>query len=179
MDFLDGSDAGFLENSLSTTPSPADFVNVRVSIVDLAIVRFGVAGLEALLLRRAANTRCTGAWEIVHGTIERGERPELAARRELHEETGLALERLYSITLGGFYLHQQGVVSLSVAFCAIVPAACDPVIGEEHDAFEWLAVAAAMERCAWPREREALSHIQHLLRNGRDAGAVEDVLRVP
>ncbi len=152
---------------------------MRVSIVDVVVVRFGASGLESLLLRRAANTRCTGAWEIVHGKIERSERPEAAARRELHEETGLTLERLYNITLGGFYLHQHGVVSLSVVFCAIVPPTLDPVIGEEHDAFEWLPFASAMERCAWPREREALSHIQHLLRNGRDAGAVEDVLLVP
>ena len=154
-------------------------MNVRVSIVDVAVVRFGDAGLEALLLRRAASTRCTGAWEIVHGKIERGERPEAAARRELHEETGLELQRLYNITLGGFYLHQQGVLSLSVVFCAIVAAGSNPTLSEEHDAFEWLPFAAAMECCAWPREREALSHIQHLLRNGRDAGAVEDVLLVP
>ena len=154
-------------------------IALRVSIIDLVVVRFGSTGLEALLLRRAANTRCTGAWEIVHGKIERGERPEVAARRELHEETGLPLQRLYNITLGGFYLHQQGVVSLSVVFCALVPSAADPTLGEEHDAFAWLPFEAAMERCAWPREREALSHIQHLLRNGRDAGAVEDVLLVP
>ncbi len=152
---------------------------MRVSIIDLVVVRFGGAGLETLLLRRAANTRCTGAWEIVHGKIERGERPEVAARRELREETGLTLERLYNITLGGFYLHQQGVLSLSVVFCAIVSPDSDPALGDEHDLFAWLPFAAAMERCAWPREREALSHIQHLLRNGRDAGAVEDVLLVP
>lgn len=150
-----------------------------MSIVDLVVVRFGIAGLEALLLRRAANTRCTGAWEIVHGKIERGERPEDAARRELHEETELPLERLYNITLGGFYLHQQGVLSLSVVFCAIVAPGNDPALGDEHDAFEWLPFQLAQERCAWPREREALSHIAHLLRNGRDAGAVEDVLLVP
>jgi 8-oxo-dGTP pyrophosphatase MutT (NUDIX family) len=159
--------------------SSPEYVNVRVSIVDLVVARFGRSGLETLLLRRAANTRCTGAWEIVHGKVERGERPEVAARRELHEETALTLERLYNITLGGFYLHHQGVLSLSVVFCAIVPSAVDPTLGEEHDAFEWLPFPAAMERCAWPREREALAHIQHLLRNGRDAGAVEDVLLVP
>ncbi len=152
---------------------------VRVAIVDLAVVRFGAAGLETLLLRRAAGTRCTGAWEIVHGKIDAGETPEVAALRELREETGLACERLYNTTLGGFYLHTLGVVSLSVVFCAIVSANADaPIIGEEHDACVWLSLADAMQQCAWPREREALQHIAHLLRNGHDAGAVEDVLRV-
>jgi dihydroneopterin triphosphate diphosphatase len=155
-----------------------DAVQVRVSIVDLVVVRHATTGLEALLLRRGAGMRCTGAWEIVHGKLESGERPEAAALRELREETGFACERLYNITLGGFYLHRIGVLSLTVVFCAMVDARQDPVLGEEHDAFQWLPLDAAMRECAWPREREALAHVQHLFRNGRDAGAVEDVLRV-
>jgi dihydroneopterin triphosphate diphosphatase len=154
-------------------------VPVQVSIVDLVVARLGVAGLEVLLMRRAAGMRCTGAWEIVHGKIESAERPEAAAHRELREETGLTAKRLYNITLGGFYLHGQGVLALTVVFCAIIANdAQAPAIGEEHDAVEWLPYADAYERCAWPREREALTHVTHLLRNGRDAGCVEDVLRV-
>lgn len=154
-------------------------VPVLVSIVDLVVVRFGATGLEALLLRRAAGARCAGAWEIVHGSIEVGETPEAAAVRELREETDFVCERLYNITLGGFYLHRQGVLSLTVVFCAVVSApAPEPTLGEEHDRFAWLPIDDAMLQCAWPREQEALRHVKHLLRNGQDAGAVEDVLRV-
>lgn len=153
-------------------------IPVRVSIVDLVVARFTASGLEVLLLRRAPGMRCAGAWETVHGKIENGESPDAAATRELREETGLDCERLYNITLGGFYLHMQGVLSLTVVFCALVAADVVPVIGEEHDATRWLPIAEAMNECAWPREREAMQHIAHLLRNGCDGGAVEDVLRV-
>lgn len=155
-----------------------DAVPVRVSIVDVVVARFGRDGLEVLLLRRAAGVRCPGAWEIVHGRIEPDERPEQAAVREVREETALALTRLYNVTLGGFYLHHAGVLALSCVFCALVDDGRDPTLGVEHDAFRWLPLAAARDTCAWPREREAMDHIAHLLRNGTDAGAVEDVLRV-
>lgn len=155
-----------------------DTIPVRVSIVDVLVARFGATGLEVLLLRRAAGVRCTGAWEIVHGSIEPGERPEQAAAREVREETALRLARLYNVTLGGFYLHKAGVLSLTCVFCALVEPDHDPVLGPEHDAFAWLPLPQARERCAWPREREAMDHVAHLLRNGTDAGAVEDVLRV-
>lgn len=154
-------------------------IPVRMNIVDLVVARFTPVGLEVLLLRRAAGVRCTGAWEIVHGRIEAGERPEVAARREAAEETALPIATLYNITLGGFYLHRQGEVALTVVFCALVARhAPPPVLGEEHDAYRWLPIEAAMHQCAWPREAEAMRHVQHLLRNGRDGGAVEDVLRV-
>lgn len=155
-----------------------DAVSVKVSIVDVLVVREGAAGLELLLLRRAAGMRCTGAWEVVHGRIEPGERPEHAATREVTEETGLVATRLYNVTLGGFYLHRAGVVALSCVFCAFVAADAAPVLGPEHDAARWLPLAAAKAECAWPREREAIEHVLHLFRFGSDAGAVEDVLRV-
>ena len=156
-----------------------DVIPVRVDIVDVVVARFTHDGLEVLLMRRAAGMRCPGAWEIVHGKIEPGETPDAAAHREVREETSLTVERLYNITLGGFYLHHRQVLALTVVFCAIVASdAPPPHIGEEHDACEWLPLAVALDRCAWPREQEALRHVAHLLRNGHDAGAVEDVLRV-
>jgi 8-oxo-dGTP pyrophosphatase MutT (NUDIX family) len=130
-----------------------------------------------LVLRRGRDTRCPGAWETVHGRLESGERPEEAAVREVREETGLAADRLYNVTVQPFYLHAFGAVQLAVVFCAFVREPADVALGPEHDAHEWLSVADAARRFQWPREREALSHVVQLLGAG-DAGAAEDVLRV-
>lgn len=132
---------------------------------------------RVLGLRRAAGTRCTGAWEIVHGRIERGERPEEAALREVREETGLVPGRLYSVTVNPFYLVATGAVELAVVFAAIVPHGADAALSAEHDAWEWLSVEQALQTLAWPREHEALKQAMMLLRTG-DAGPVDDVLRV-
>jgi 8-oxo-dGTP pyrophosphatase MutT (NUDIX family) len=57
--------------------------SIRVSLVDVYVLRAGGAGLECLVLRRGAGGRCPGSWETVHGHIEEGERPWQAAKREL------------------------------------------------------------------------------------------------
>lgn len=168
------------------TPDPAprspdaELTPVRAGIVDVLVMtrtQGPAADWAVLALRRAEGTRCTGAWEIVHGRIERGERPAEAAVREVREETGLAVERMYSITVNPFYLQATGSVELAIVFAAVVSVDSTPVLGEEHDEYEWLAPVRARERLAWPREREALNHALALLTHG-DAGRLEDVLRV-
>jgi type II secretory ATPase GspE/PulE/Tfp pilus assembly ATPase PilB-like protein/8-oxo-dGTP pyrophosphatase MutT (NUDIX family) len=169
--------AHYLPHYASPVGAMEDAVPVKVSTVDVYVIRPLDSGWRALTLRRGQGTRCPGSWETVHGSIESGERPEAAAVREVREETGLEVSRLYSITVQPFYLHKRGIVTAAVVFAAFVDS--DTVrLGEEHDAHEWLAVAEASARFVWPRSRAALSEITSLL-SGGDAGPVEDVLRIP
>jgi dATP pyrophosphohydrolase len=151
---------------------------VRVSLVDLYVLRGAGRTLECLVLRRAAGGRCPGSWEAVHGHIEAGETPPEAAVRELLEETGLAAERLYNLSrVETFYQHRLDEVALVPVFAAFVAADAVVRLGSEHDRFEWLGAVEARGRFAWPREARALDDVIALLGSG-EAGAVEDVLRV-
>lgn len=152
-------------------------VEFKIGVVDVFVIDPRPDGWKVLTLRRAAGTRCTGAWEVVHGRIEEGERPEDAAEREVREETALEVTRLYSVTCHPFYLHSFGAVQLAVVFAAFADSAVAPTLGVEHDRGEWVDVEEAQRRLVWPRSRALLTEIQSLLRSG-DAGPVEDVLRV-
>ncbi len=148
----------------------------RVAFVDVYPLRRGPAGLETLVLRRAAGGRCPGAWEVVHGSIEGDETPAAAAMRELSEETGLRPDRLYNLSrTESFYRHGADEIGFIPVFAAWVNG--EPRLSAEHDRCEWLSLPAAQGRLAWPRERRALEDIQVLLAHG-DAGPLEDVLRV-
>ncbi len=152
--------------------------DVRVSLVDLYVVRGTGATLEFLVLRRAAGGRCAGSWEAVHGHIEASERPVEAARREMEEETGLTPVRLYNLSrVETFYQDRIDEVALVPVFAAFVEPGAQVLIGPEHDRFDWLPPPAAQSRFAWPRERRAVDDILMLLGEGH-AGPVEDVLRV-
>jgi dihydroneopterin triphosphate diphosphatase len=152
--------------------------SVRVSLVDVYVLRGAESALECLALRRAARGRCPGSWETVHGHIEGDERPAEAAARELAEETGLTAVRLYNVSrVESFYQHRIDEVALVPVFAAIVTPEAAVHLGSEHDRFEWLNPDAADSRFAWPRERRALEDIVALFRAGH-AGALDDVLRV-
>jgi dATP pyrophosphohydrolase len=152
--------------------------SVRVSLVDVYVLRRAGEGLRCLVLRRAAGGRCPGSWETVHGHIEEGERPWQAATRELEEETGLVPERLYNLSrVEAFYQHRKDEVALVPVFIAFVRPEVTVRLGPEHDAHEWLSPVEASDRFAWPRERRALEDAVRLL-GGGDGGAVEDVLRI-
>lgn len=146
-------------------------------VVDVFVIRPLSDGWRVLAVQRAPGTRCPGAWETIHGRLDAGERPENGAVREVREETGLDVARLYNVTVQPFYLHMFETVQLAVVFAAFVDEPAVVTLGEEHKSHEWLTMDEAAGRFVWPREREALVHIRQLLAGG-DAGPVEDVLRV-
>lgn len=151
---------------------------VRVGFVDTFVLRHRAGALEVLVLRRAAGGRNPGSWETVHGTIDVGEAPEVAARREVMEETGLEPQRLYNLSrVESFYWHATGEVILIPQFAAFVAPDLDVRLSVEHDRAEWLSADAARVRFAWPRERRALDDILSILGFG-DGGLLEDGLRV-
>ncbi|MEP6690347.1 MAG: NUDIX domain-containing protein [Gemmatimonadaceae bacterium] len=152
---------------------------IRAATVDVYVLRRRGSAWQLLLLQRASGTRSTGAWEVVHGHVDGDERPEEAALRELAEETGLPAERLYSVIVQPFYLHAlgTGTITLAAVFAAVVAPGAQPTLSAEHQRAEWLAFDPAMARVSWPRSRDAIVHIEMLLRGG-DAGVLEKTLRV-
>lgn len=152
---------------------------VAVRYVDVYVLRRAAEAWELLTLRRAAGTRCPGAWEVVHGHLEAGERAPAAALRELREETGLEPDRLYNLSrVETFYRHATDEVALIPVFVAMVPAGSEPRLGPEHDAHRWRLLSLVADDLAWPRSARAVEDIARVFRNGVDAGPVEDVLRV-
>jgi 8-oxo-dGTP pyrophosphatase MutT (NUDIX family) len=175
----DESAVHYLAHRQSSSPRLGEprVSQLEIGTIDVYVIRPLRDGWRVLVLQRALDTRCPTAWESVHGHIEHGEEPEDAAVREVREETGLDVARLYSVTVQPFYLHRSHTVQLAVVFAAFVSEPAAITLGAEHQRSDWLSVEEALNRFQWPREREALREIAHLLRTG-DAGPVEDVLRV-
>ena len=150
-------------------------VPIEVRVVDVLVFRPVEKGWQVLVLRRRPGTRCAGSWEMIHGKVDAGERLEAAAIRELREETGLAAERLFSVTMHPFYVLPRQTVQIAAVFAAIVAREAQVTRGEEHDKHAWLTVSQARRRFSWPHERRHLDDAYQLLRTPE----VHDVLEAP
>lgn len=122
--------------------------------------------LEVLLLERAARA---GFWQSVTGSLESRDEPLAeAARRELREETGIAVppERLarwplaYTFEILPVWRSRFApgtVYNTEHVFSLEVPAPFVPVLApEEHRAYRWLAWREAAALCFSWSNRDAI-----------------------
>ncbi len=115
---------------------------------------------RVLVLQRNKNTS-RGLWSLVMGRIEKGERAAEAVRREITEETGIAVEALYtSGCCDTFFNAGANSVEIMPIFVAPFATAPDVTLDHEHLAYRWLSFADAVEILAYPGQRRALPEIK-------------------
>jgi 8-oxo-dGTP diphosphatase len=115
-------------------------------------------GLSVLVVRRGSKP-FQGKWALPGGFVEQGEEIEVAAARELSEETGISSRRLVLEQLGAYGAPRRdprGRV-VSVAYVTGVPWTVRVQGGDDADDATWMPVAEARR----PR-RLAFDHRQIL-----------------
>jgi dATP pyrophosphohydrolase len=127
-------------------------------------------GLEFAIFRRA-DADC---WQGLAGGAEQGESAEEAARREVEEETGCAIEE------GWIFLDAVATVPVSAfagrrawgpdvyvvtewAFGVAFPASAEVTLSAEHREVRWLRYAEASALLRWDSNRTALWELNERL----------------
>jgi 8-oxo-dGTP pyrophosphatase MutT (NUDIX family) len=109
---------------------------------------------EVLLMRRKGQEHA-GEWALPAGHIEKGERPEDAARREVREETGYEHD-------GGLspFMHSDRENVAFTTYLAHAPDEFKPELNDEHDRAEWVGLDEAEKLPLHPGVRAALKKLK-------------------
>jgi dihydroneopterin triphosphate diphosphatase len=100
---------------------------------------------------------------MVTGKINNGEKAYEAAMREVREETGLMLDRLYvADAVETCYMKSTDKIHLIPVFVAFIDSLSVEVklSLDEHDDYEWVAYDVALDRLAFAEQKRVLAHIR-------------------
>lgn len=115
-------------------------------------------------------------WQLITGRVLERETSARAARRELHEETGLTPLRFWIVPFtSSFYDLRQDSIVVMPFFAAQVAEEALPVLSREHDRYEWITFPAAEGRLVWPGQREGLSIVRGYIVGGAEAGRLLEI----
>jgi 8-oxo-dGTP pyrophosphatase MutT (NUDIX family) len=101
----------------------------------LATVVYAERGGQILLLKRVGGA-LAGQWFLPGGAVDPGEHPEVAARRELAEESGLEVEGELEL-VGAYPIWVYGGDCLQLSYRGPVGDG-DVAISHEHDGARWV-----------------------------------------
>lgn len=135
-------------------------IPVRCAVASAVVLEEGVEQPRMLLLRRS-KTPLVGEWCHVAGGIEEGETPWQTVLREIREETGLAVSRLYSADYNEqFYEAGQNVFNVVPVFVAYVDSSKPIRLNSEHSEYRWVTISEAQALVTFGGQRRVYEEVQ-------------------
>ena len=123
-------------------------------------------------LRRADD----GLWQFVAGGGEDGETPEVSARREILEETGIAAKNIIPLTATAHlpvsvvqetYRRHWTDIFVIPEYSFAFQCHSNITLSREHTECAWLSYEEALRRLAWDSNKTALYELHARLRRGK------------
>ncbi|MBI2041964.1 MAG: NUDIX domain-containing protein [Candidatus Nealsonbacteria bacterium] len=109
-----------------------------------------------------------GHWDLPKGHIEKGEKPEEAAVREVREETGIKdIEFIpgFKETIKYFYKRDDKSFLKTVVFFLARTKTKKVKISYEHQGFKWLSYDKALEQLTFDNAKRILKKSRQFLSN--------------
>lgn len=132
--------------------------NFISNTIQVHIAAFFENDVKFLLLKRASHLKTyPNIWQVITGTIEKGETALNCALREIEEETGIIARDIWTIPyITQFFDSKRDLIHSSPVFGVIVQSNIEINISDEHQDFLWLSITEAEDKLVLPTHIEAM-----------------------
>lgn len=149
---------------------------IEVKYVEVYVIRKFPTETRVLVLKRSDKSKkLPGAWQVVTGKIDSGEKAYEAAVRELKEETGvtpLYFASLQNVTT--VYDHKEDSMFLIPLFLAETDI--DAIqISDEHSEYEWLSFEDAAQKVHWFNQGENILLVEDFMEDEKLFSTLEEI----
>ena len=113
---------------------------------------------KILLLKTNCKRYETNYWSIINGGVDDGETFEKAANREVFEETGLQLEKLYFSGYSCTYEYPKDNLRTKKVFIGLVKSNSIK-LSDEHEDYKWVSLKNLKKNFSWAEPEIELDKI--------------------
>jgi dihydroneopterin triphosphate diphosphatase len=146
-------------------------------IVEVCIIRLNEGKSQYLLLQRADDEELyPGLWQIVTGSMKKNETSVQSVLRELKEETGLNIKKIWTVPMIDSYLDfKADIIQMVPVFAVEVDSNSEVRLSHEHQSFQWLSYSEAKQRVVWPGQRNVIDVVHEFISGGKEAARLLDI----
>lgn len=150
-------------------------MDIKLNLVETHIVKKVGDNYKYLLLKRSPYEKYPNIWQMVTGSVKRGEKAYETAIRELKEETNFSPEKMFVVpTINSFYNEENDSIYLIPVFLAIVNPEQKVLLSSEHVEYRWESFEDAKAYLAWPGQRKSVDIIKkYLFDNDKSLNFIE------
>jgi dihydroneopterin triphosphate diphosphatase len=132
--------------------------------------------IEFLLLKRSEMDIYPGVWQMVTGAVQKNERANHTALREIHEETGLVPQKMWVVPfVNSFYSIKRDHICLVPVFAACISGNESVILSDEHSEYQWVDKNTAVKLLAWPGQRNSVEVIYNYFTHERSFLNFEEI----
>ena len=143
-------------------------MEVTSSIVEAHIFRIENEEIKFLLLKRQPNESYPNLWQMVSGAIEGKEIAYETALREIKEETGIKINKLWVVpNVNSFYSPERNKIFMVPVFAAETENK-NIKLSNEHSEYKWVEKDEAVRLLAWPGQRKSVEIIYEYIKHQND-----------
>ncbi len=126
-------------------------------MVEVHLFRQNEKNLEFLLLKRSLGEFYEHLWQMVSGRIEENEKAFKTALREVKEETGLTVKKMWTLpNINSYYSPESDRINLIPVFAVLVDPQSKVILSDEHSEHKWLSKEECKKYLAWEGQRKSV-----------------------